>query len=256
MQCSLRVLAVVVSLTLGACAGQPVQKTTPAAQAAAASNAEQINALYARLDADEKRFAAAHAAARAGGNAEQAAAPEAKAALDDLQAASTQCLALRDCESQRFFAAFDHLLRLDSGLLGEDAGNPAPDGAETSGEPGVTSPAAAALPEVARSVSLLKGRELSDLIALNDPIKVALEQWLTQLRPNLMLAYENYEYMRYRMWPEYQRAGLPEALLFGMLAKESGGKVHAVSRSGASGPLQFMYATGARFGLGMVDGFD
>jgi membrane-bound lytic murein transglycosylase D len=97
---------------------------------------------------------------------------------------------------------------------------------------------------------------LSDLIALNDPVKVALEQWLTQLRPNLMLAYENYQYLRYRMWPEYQKAGLPEALLFGMLAKESGGKVHAVSRSGASGPLQFMYATGVRFGLGTVNGFD
>lgn len=257
MHCNYRVFAVSVFLTLGACAGQTVQKATPGAQSApgAASNVEQINALYARLDADEKRFAAAHAALRVG-NADPRASAEAKAALDDLQVASTQCLALRDCESQRFFAAFDHLLRLDSGLLGEDAGNPAPDGAETSGEAGVVSPAAAALPEVARSVSLLKGRELSDLIALNDPIKVALEQWLTQLRPNLMLAYENYEYMRYRMWPEYQRAGLPEALLFGMLAKESGGKVHAVSRSGASGPLQFMYATGSRFGLGTVDGFD
>ena len=29
-----------------------------------------------------------------------------------------------------------------------------------------------------------------------------------------------------------------------------------MSRSGASGPLQFMSATGARFGLGVVDGFD
>ncbi len=37
-----------------------------------------------------------------------------------------------------------------------------------------------------------------------------------------------------------RKAGLPEALLFGMLAQESGGKVHAVSRSGASGLLQFM----------------
>jgi len=259
MHFSSRVFAVSVFLTLGACAGPSAQKTTSAAQPAAgtASNVEQINALYARLDADTKRYAAARASARSA-NAEPSAsaAAEAKAALDDLQAASTQCLALRDCESQRFFAAFDHLLRQDSGLLGGDAGNPAPDGADTSGEAGVVSPAAAALPEVARSVSLLKGRELSDLIALNDPIKVALEQWLTQLRPNLMLAYENYEYMRYRMWPEYQRAGLPEALLFGMLAKESGGKVHAVSRSGASGPLQFMYATGSRFGLSTVDGFD
>ena len=33
------------------------------------------------------------------------------------------------------------------------------------------------------------------------------------------------------------------------MAKESGGKVHAVSRTGAGGPLQFMPATGTRFGL-------
>jgi membrane-bound lytic murein transglycosylase D len=51
-------------------------------------------------------------------------------------------------------------------------------------------------------------------------------------------------------------ADLPEALLFGIMAKESGGKVHAVSRSGAAGPLQFMYATGTRFGLTSDDGFD
>jgi membrane-bound lytic murein transglycosylase D len=41
-----------------------------------------------------------------------------------------------------------------------------------------------------------------------------------------------------------------------MLAKESGGRVHAVSRAGASGPLQFMYQTGLGYGLGRVDGFD
>jgi membrane-bound lytic murein transglycosylase D len=240
---------------LTACAGPAPKPAAPAAPSAASpSNGEQVSALYARLDADEKRFAAARASAGADG-AEKSSA-EARAALDDLLAASAQCQALHDCEGQRFVAAFDHLLRQDSGLLGEDAGNPAPDGAETSGEAGIGSPVAAALPEVRRSVAMLKGRELSDLIALNDPVKVALEQWLTQLRPNLMLAYENYEYLRSRMWPEYQRAGLPEALLFGMMAKESGGKVHAVSRSGASGPLQFMYATGARFGLGTVNGFD
>jgi membrane-bound lytic murein transglycosylase D len=254
---NLRLCTIITLLTLGACAGQPAQKPAPPPSSAAAqapSNAEQIGALYTRLDADEKRFTAARASAATLG-AEKSAV-DARAALDDLQAASAQCIALRDCESQRFIAAFDHLLRQDSGLLGEDAGNPAPDGNDANAEAGVSSPVAAALPEVKRSVALLKGRELSDLIALNDPVKVALEQWLTQLRPNLMLAYENYQYLRYRMWPEYQKAGLPEALLFGMLAKESGGKVHAVSRSGASGPLQFMYATGARFGLGTVNGFD
>jgi len=249
-----RIHVAILFLVLAACAAPAPKKEVPASADSATKTAEQITALYARLDADEKRYVAARGSA-AGSNTETTAA-ESKAALDDLQAASTQCLAIRECESARFLAAFDHLLRRDSGLLGEDASNPAPDGAEAGDEAGVASPAAAALPEVKRSVAMLKGRELSDLIAVNDPIKVALEQWLTQLRPNLMLAYENYEYLRHRMWPEYQRAGLPEAVLFGILAKESGGKVHAVSRSGASGPLQFMYATGTRFGLGNVNGFD
>jgi membrane-bound lytic murein transglycosylase D len=71
-----------------------------------------------------------------------------------------------------------------------------------------------------------------------------------------MDAYVNYQFMRYQMWPAYEKADLPEALLFGIMAKESGGKVHAVSRSGAAGPLQFMYATGMRFGLVSDDGFD
>ena len=34
------------------------------------------------------------------------------------------------------------------------------------------------------------------------------------------------------------------------MAKESNGKVHATSRAGAAGPMQFMYQTGLRFGLG------
>ena len=50
-------------------------------------------------------------------------------------------------------------------------------------------------------------------------------------------------------------AYLPEAkrvvdVIFGILAKESNGRVHSVSRAGAVGPMQFMPATGQRFGLG------
>jgi len=52
-----------------------------------------------------------------------------------------------------------------------------------------------------------------------------------------MESYENYQYMRALMWPAYERAGLPEALLFGILATESAGKVHAVSRAGAADEL-------------------
>src|SRR3546814_20549962 len=78
----------------------------------------------------------------------------------------------------------------------------------------------------------------------------SIRRWLTDRRPSLMDSYENYEYLRQTMWPSFERAGLPEALLFGIMAKESNGKAHATSRAGAAGPMQFMYATGKRFGLG------
>jgi membrane-bound lytic murein transglycosylase D len=255
MQPILRISIFISLLGVAACAGVP-QQGKPSTGASASNDDAEANALYARLDQDSKRYAGGLDLAR-GGNTLQAQA-EIKAALDDLRAAATRCGAVAGCDSQRFVAGFDSLLREGIGGRSDqvaegDTGGPTP---EATSEAGEDSPVSATLPELGRTVTLLKGRELGDIIALNGPVKAALEEWLTQYRPNLMDAYENYEYMRYRMWPEYEKAGLPEALLFGMLAKESGGKVHAVSRSGASGPLQFMYATGLRFGLGTVNGFD
>ena len=247
-----RVCAAAVLTLLAACAAPPQKKAAPAAKVDDAG----INALYARLDQDSTRYENALALAREGKNDQ--AQGEVAAALDDLRAAATQCSTTAGCEQQRFVDAFDRLLRVSTGsdATTESDEDGAGAAADTTREAGEKSPVVAAVPELGRSVTLLKGRELGDIMAMNGPVKAALEEWLTQYRPNLITAYVNYEYMRYLMWPEYQKAGLPEALLFGMLAKESGGKVHAVSRSGASGPLQFMYATGLRFGLGTVDGFD
>ena len=248
-----RTVILAVAAALAACTA-----TSPPKNAAAEKPVDEagINALYARLDQDSTRYENGLALAREGKN--QEAETEVTASLDDLRAAATRCGEIDGCEEQRFVAAFDRLLRLSTGSGAnqeseDETAGATPEAVEEAGE---TSPVVAAVPELGRSVTLLKGRELGDIIALNGPVKAAIEEWLTQYRPNLINAYVNYEYMRYLMWPEYQKAGLPEALLFGMLAKESGGKVHAVSRSGASGPLQFMYATGLRFGLGTVDGFD
>jgi membrane-bound lytic murein transglycosylase D len=95
------------------------------------------------------------------------------------------------------------------------------------------------------------------MVQYNPAVQAAIRRWLTDMRGPLIASYENYETMRQLMWPSYQRAGLPEALLFGIMAKESNGKVHATSRAGAAGPMQFMYATGRRFGLGPdATGFD
>jgi membrane-bound lytic murein transglycosylase D len=248
-----RLFAVSVAALLGACATTPKQK---AAQQPASANVDEsaLSALYARLDGALKRYEGGEELL---GNGEvERGQKEVGAALDDLRSAAQLCHQTAGCEEDRFFSAFDGLLRRrDIAASTDEAAAPA-EGAAAGESDADTSPVIAALPEAHRSVTLLKGRQLGDIIALNGPVKAALEEWLTQYRPNLVDAYVNYEYLRYRMWPEYQKAELPEALLFGMLAKESGGRVHAVSRSGAAGPLQFMYATGLRFGLSTVNGFD
>ncbi|WP_049622302.1 transglycosylase SLT domain-containing protein [Frateuria defendens] len=213
-------------------------------------------ALYAQLDQASKGYETALVQAREG-NA-QASQKTLDASLDQLKNAAARCGDTAGCDPQRFFSVFDRLLRLKDGSFfdGDEAdslGDAAPEGATVGNE---GSPVTQALPQAQRSVTLLRGQKLSELIAMNGPVKAALEMWLTQWRPNLMDAWVNYQYLRYQMWPQYQQADLPEALLFGILAKESGGKVHAVSRSGAAGPLQFMYATGMRFGLTSDSGFD
>ncbi len=212
-----------------------------------------VNALYAQLDQASVGYQTAAQQARAGDA--DAARKTLTQALDTLKTASANCGRTQGCDTQRFFSVFDHLLRLkDGGLLDDSGLDSETDFAENgiAGEgsegPGST--------QAQRSVTLLRGQKLSELIAMNGPVKAALEMWLTQWRPNLMDAYVNYEYLRSQMEPAYAKTRLPEALLFGIMAKESGGKVHAVSRSGAAGPLQFMYATGMRFGLTSDSGFD
>ncbi len=250
---TLRLSAVVLAtLVLGACASSPQRGT--GGKAAPAKVDDAVAALYGRLDQASRQYEGGLELARAGETDKAQA--QMKAALDDLRAAATACATLGECDSQRFIAGFDGLLREGIGSRSDQIVEGDTSTPEATSEAGESSPVVAAVPELARSVTLLKGRALGDIIALNGPVKAALEEWLTQYRPNLIAAYENYQYLRFQMAPEYDKAGLPEALLFGMLAKESGGKVHAVSRSGASGPLQFMYATGLRFGLTTVDGFD
>ncbi|WP_346948717.1 transglycosylase SLT domain-containing protein [Dyella sp.] len=244
---SLRLLPLFAALAaLSACASGGGTK--------AAAPSAQVNALYAQLDQASKGYDTALQQARAGDA--QASQQTLSTSLEQLKRASAQCGSSPGCDPQRFFAVYDRLLRLKDGSfsLGDDvevSGEQTPEGSAGTGKTG-----AASLPQAQRSVTLLHGQKLSELIAMNGPVKAALEMWLTQWRSNLMDAYVNYQYMRYQMWPAYQSRDLPEAVLFGIMAKESGGKVHAVSRSGAAGPLQFMYATGLRFGLSSDGGFD
>ncbi|MBN8482360.1 MAG: transglycosylase SLT domain-containing protein [Xanthomonadales bacterium] len=256
MRLPMRCLPIALGFVLAACAGAPAKPTASAAARPGGKVDETaVNALYGELDVASRRYAAALELADDGEAAR--ARTEMKAALDELQAIAVRCAGVPGCDGARFYSTYDRLLR--AGLeapVDAEGEAPAVSGDEVAPRADAESPLVAALPAMERTITLLKGRELADILMLNDPVKAGIEQWLTQYRPNLVTAYVNYQIMRYRMWPEYHKAGLPEALLFGILAKESGGRVHAVSRAGASGPLQFMYATGLRFGLSKQGGFD
>lgn len=175
-------------------------------------------------------------------------------ALEELERAGSTCAGAAGCETDRFLAAYHDLLTLRSkALAGGPAGFGAP-GAERRSAETPTQPSR--LSAHGSALEPHNGQLIKDGVDENSLVRAALHEWLTWRRPALLDAYENYRHMRHLMWPVYEEAGLPEALLFGILAKETGGRVHSVSRAGAAGPLQFMWQTGRRLGLTTVDGFD
>ncbi len=213
-----------------------------------------LNGLYAQLDRASAGYDQALRQARRGDDAQSQKTLE--AALDAMRTASDACVNTQGCDTQRFLSAYDRALRLkDGSFLGTEGDQQALDNDDQT-TAGADSGVLTTLPEAQRTVELLHDHKLSDLVATNGTVQAALQVWLTRLRPNLIRAYIDYQYLRFQMWPAFHQAGLPEAILFGLIAKESGGNVHAVSRSGAAGPLQFMPATGSRFGLNTINGFD
>ena len=180
-------------------------------------------------------------------------------ASNGLHAAAQDCAAIEGCDLLRVLRATDALLERQSMELKRQAfriislESSLEEDLEV--EPGTTS-FITVMPEAAQSVALLRGADFRELIMINGPVNAALDDWLTWMRPMLIDSWINYQYLRPKIAPIYEEAGLPEALLFAMMATESGGKVHAYSRAGAAGPLQFMSSTGRRYGLGDVNGFD
>jgi len=214
----------------------------------------KLDGLYAQLDRASADYDQALQQARRGDDTQSKKTLE--TALDAMRTASDACVNTVGCDTQRFLSAYDRALRLkDGSFLGTEDDQQALDN-EDQNTPGADSGVLTELPEAQRTVQLLHDHKLSDLVATNGTVQAALQVWLTRLRPNLIRAYIDYQYLRYQMEPAFHQAGLPEAILFGLVAKESGGNVHAVSRSGAAGPLQFMPATGSRFGLNTINGFD
>jgi membrane-bound lytic murein transglycosylase D len=209
---------------------------------AIAAKADKHAAMYSEMDAASQRYRAARIRAQAGDDASLAVLSK---ALEDLEQVTQRCLRTKGCDTTRVIASYETLLKSsDIGPSDDMVGEEDWD-TNLSDPDHQPSPLLANSPEAQRSIKLLNdGHAFDKMVEMNPAVQAAIQQWLTSQRGFLIDAWENYQYMRYLMAPEYERSGLPEALLFGIMAKESGGKVHAVSRAGASGPLQFMPATG------------
>jgi len=212
--------------------------------AAAISRRDQTNidALSQRMQDAETKYRDAMVKI---GNADPAGQAQSDTALEDMEDVIANCMKQKGCSVPTMLSTYKRLLKLNADAEADASDEEAEDGDDHA------SPLTADVPEAARAAKLLADDHRFDqMVQFNPAVQAGIRRWLTDMRGPLVNSYENYQYMRHLMWPQYQRAGLPEALLFGIMAKESNGKVHSTSRAGAAGPMQFMYGTGRRFGLG------
>ncbi|WP_312317564.1 transglycosylase SLT domain-containing protein [Stenotrophomonas sp.] len=220
------------------------------AQRVSARDKVKIEALEQRMATAEKRFADAQVLVA---NADPKGRNESDAALEDMEDVVSACVAQKGCQVSNLLTTYKRLLKSNADASGEEEQEIAGSGpALLEADPDHIGPLAADVPEAARAAALLndKRHAFDNMVEYNPAVQAGIRRWLTDMRPALLTSYENYQNLRSVMWPEWEKRGLPEALLFGIMAKESNGRVHASSRAGAAGLMQFMPATGRRFGLG------
>ena len=211
----------------------------------------QSRRAQAAIDALNQRMAMAETRYREAlvkiGNNDPAGLDQSNAALEDMEDVIVECGRIKGCGSGNLLASYKRLLKAQAdaaaGVSGDDLD-------EVAGEEGDLP--TGEVPDAATAASLLaaEDRRFLELVQMNPAVQASIRRWLTDMRVALITSHENFQYMQHLMSPAFKRRGLPEALLFGILAKESNGRVHSRSRAGAAGPLQFMPATGSRLGLG------
>jgi len=231
--------------TLFALAASTVQ-----AQRVSSRDQAQAQAIEQQMSLAEQRYTQALILAA---NADPDARAQADSALADMEDAISACEAQRGCYVSNLLASYNRLLKQQLDANGEEW-------------LAATHPLLALADEVADAAQLanvMTGDEnavslnFREQVQYNPAIAEGIRRWLTDRRHLLLTSYENYMNMRPLIWPEWEKRDLPEALLFGIMATESNGRAHVSSRAGAAGLMQFMPATGKRFGLGPDDsGFD
>lgn len=224
------------------------------AQRVSARDREKIEALDQRMAAAEKRYTDSLVLVA---NSDPKGASEGDAALEDMEDVIDACIKQRGCQVGTMLAGYKRLLKANADAQADDEADQ--DDGLLEADADHASPLVADVPEAARAAGLLNDNrhDFDRMVEYNPAVQAGIRRWLTDMRPALLTSYENYQNLRAVMWPEWQKRGLPEALLFGIMAKESNGRVHATSRAGAAGLMQFMPATARRFGLGPDgSGFD
>jgi len=216
----------------------------PVAQAQSKRERE-LDALKARMTVAETRYREALVKID---NSDPDGMKESNAALEDMEDVITACLKVKGCPVSELLTTYKRLLKTDVDVRAadEDAVGEAQQGLID------TELATVDVPRAGEAASLLSadGERFVKMVQVNPAVQAGIRRWLTDMRVSLIQSHENYQYLRPLMAPAFQRNGLPEALLFGIMAKESTGRVHIGSRAGAVGLLQFMPSTGRRFGLG------
>jgi membrane-bound lytic murein transglycosylase D len=207
-----------------------------AGQVLAATTSKE-DLIYQQVDLVVKNYQQAHVLYADGDNSKAITMTK---SLEDLEDLANQCFKLKKCSRTKIISAYEQIIK-SKDIANISAIDPIN---------------VALIPELGSTVKLLGGKNFELLVQYNEPMQAAISNWLSTQRSFFIESWVNYQYMRYLMAPEYEKARLPEALLFGMLVKESGGKVHSTSKAGATGPLQFMPGTGSRFGLGFANGYD
>lgn len=214
--------------------------------AAAASRRDQaaIDALNQRMQAAETRYRQAMVLI---GNGDPTGQGEGNEAVEDMEDVIAACSKQRGCSIPTMLITYKRLLKFNADVEGGIGADLADDDDDADADA-----LAHHVPASANAASLLddKRHAFDRMVQFNPAVQEGIRRWLTDMRVSLIQSHENYQYMRHLMSPAFERSGLPEALLFGIMAKESTGRVHSGSRAGAVGPLQFMPATGRRFGLG------
>jgi len=221
--------------------------STVQAQRVSSRDQAQVQVIEQQMSLAEQRYAQALILAT---NADPDARTQADAALADMEDAIAACEAQRGCYVSNLLASYNRLLKQQLDEHSEEWLPPMhPSLADE-----MFSDAELANADTDNDSTLPTFREQ---VQYNPAIAEGIRRWLTDRRHLLLTSHENYMNLRPLIWPEWEKRGLPEALLFGIMATESNGRAHVSSRAGAAGLMQFMPATGRRFGLGPDDsGFD